>query len=100
MAEYNVDLYLTGHEHNYERMWPVLNGSVTKTYNSPGKPVHIVTGDGGAYSSDAFGSPGPWDAFRTNAWSYSDVTVNRTHAMFRQRLATNGTVIDQFVLIK
>lgn len=98
MAKYGVDVYLTGHEHNYERLWPTLNGSSTKTYIAPGKPVHVVTGAGGAYSKDTFGLPGTWDAFRSNEWSYSDIIVNRTHLDFRQRLATNSTVIDSFVL--
>ena len=56
MEEHSVDLYLCGHEHNYERLFPVLNGSFTPngTFDKPGKPVHIVTGAGGAYSKDPF----------------------------------------------
>ena len=26
MDKYSVDVYLAGHEHNYERLYPVLNG--------------------------------------------------------------------------
>mmetsp|Transcript_54517 Transcript_54517/g.118620 ORF Transcript_54517/g.118620 Transcript_54517/m.118620 type:complete len:195 (-) Transcript_54517:29-613(-) len=100
MHKYGVDLYLCGHEHNYERLWPVLNGTYTTTYDAPGKPVHVVTGSGGAYGKDTFGGAGPWDAFRSNQWSYSDVMVNRTHMVFRQRLATNSTVLDQFTLTR
>ena len=100
MEEFEVDLYLCGHEHNYERLYPVLNGTFVKSYVAPGKPVHIVTGDGGAYGPDTFGGAGPWDAFRTNAWSYSDVLANQTHIVFRQRLATNSSVIDEFVLTR
>jgi hypothetical protein len=100
MQQHGVDLYLTGHEHNYERLWPVLNGSITKSYAGPGKPVHVVTGAGGAYSHDTFGPAGPWDAFRSNEWSYSDVLVNRTHLWFRQRYASNGTVQDEFMLTR
>lgn len=56
MEQHGVDLYLCGHEHNYERLFPVLNGSYTPngTFQKPGKPVHIVTGAGGAYSKDPF----------------------------------------------
>ena len=36
------------------------------SYVKPGKPVHIVTGSGGAYSKDPFTAPqGVWDAFRS-----------------------------------
>ena len=65
-----MDLELWGHEHIYERMWPlfnytvrssiivstshvifdvnfssqVMNGSYENPYTNPGAPVHIVTG--------------------------------------------------------
>lgn len=28
MNKYKVDLYMCGHMHMYERVWPVLNGTV------------------------------------------------------------------------
>ena len=86
------------YQHNYERCWPTLNGTVTKSYDQPGKPVHVVTGAGGAYSKDEFGDAGPWDAFRSSEWSWSDISVNRTHFVLKQRLATNSSVIDSFTL--
>jgi hypothetical protein len=101
MEEHSVDLYLCGHEHNYERLWPVLNGTfdLNASYIKPGKPVHIVTGSGGAYSKDPFtAAQGEWDAFLSEEWSYSDLLANRTHMWLRQRLATNGTVIDAVVI--
>ena len=79
-------------------MWPTLNGSFVKSYDSPGKPVHVLTGSGGAYSKDALGAAGPWDAYRSGEWSYSDIVANRTHLELKQRLATNSSVIDSFVL--
>eukprot|EP01050_Picozoa_sp_SAG11_P018395 SAG11_NODE_2771_length_2990_cov_2.518506_2_plen_311_part_00 len=101
MEQHSVDLYLCGHEHNYERLWPIVNGSFIpgSSFVKPGKPVHIVTGAGGAYSKDPFTAPrGAWDAFRSEEWSYSDFLANKTHMVLRQRLATNGTVIDEMVL--
>ena len=99
MAAHNVDVYLCGHQHNYERFYPVMNGSFVQHYNNPGKPVHVVTGSGGAYSKDPFTGPIPaGDAFRSEEWSFSDIFVNRTHFWLRQRLATNGSVIDSMVL--
>ena len=29
---YKVDLVITGHQHNYERFWPVLDGKVMSRY--------------------------------------------------------------------
>lgn len=44
-----VDLCLWGHEHSYERLWPVYNhkvynGSYLEPYTNPGAPVHITSG--------------------------------------------------------
>lgn len=100
MEKYEIDVYLTGHEHNYERTYPVLNGEFTKSYDSPKKPVHVVIGSGGAYGTDEFGSAGPWDAFRSTEWSYTDIVMNMTHFHLTQKLATNSTIIDEFVLRK
>eukprot|EP01052_Picozoa_sp_SAG31_P039635 SAG31_NODE_5536_length_2470_cov_2.418389_2_plen_89_part_00 len=71
-------------------------------HHKPGKPVHIVTGAGGAYSKDPFTGPsGPWDArFRSEQWSYSDFLANKTHMWLRQRAATDGSVIDEMVLVR
>merc|ERR1711908_47304 len=102
---YGVDLYLTGHEHNYERTLPVLNGTVSRGtsgnpnyFDAPGKPIHILTGAGGAYSHDLFGPFADYDAFRALNWSFSDLVANGTHLGFKQRLASNGKEFDEFVL--
>ena len=50
----HVDLVITGHEHAYERTYPVNNFVVT-SYNStdyinPSAPIHVMIGTGGAES--------------------------------------------------
>eukprot|EP00939_MAST-03C_sp_MAST-3C-sp1_P004519 g4519.t1 len=100
MRRYGVQVYLTGHEHNYERTYPIWNGTFVRHYESPGiHVVHVLTGAGGAYGKDPFTpTAAPFDAFRSNEWCYSDIYVNRTHFFLRQKLATNGTIIDSFIL--
>jgi hypothetical protein len=49
LMEYNVDLSIWAHEHDYERFWPIydyniLNGSLENPYTEPKGPVHIVSG--------------------------------------------------------
>ena len=45
---YGVDVIFEGHEHAYERMWPVYNETVTgESYNNPKAPVHIISGFAG-----------------------------------------------------
>ena len=100
MQQYQVNVYLTGHEHNYERTWPIMNGTQVNSYDQPGKPVHIVTGSGGAYGKDPFGPVAPFDAYRSSDWSYSDIFVNNSHFILNQRLANDSSVIDTMVLTR
>ncbi len=44
--QYNVDVVLSGHWHNYERMYPLLGGQVSTI--EAGGVVYVVTGGGGA----------------------------------------------------
>lgn len=39
-----VDLFLNGHEHNYERNWPTYRGNSTQSNVEPTAPIYIVTG--------------------------------------------------------
>lgn len=52
--KYKVDMYICGHEHNYERLWPLVNGNVANGTVNPDNPyedakgtIYIVTGAGG-----------------------------------------------------
>ena len=50
LRQYNVDLYLAGHVHWYERLFPVdENGNkLSESYVNPPGPVFIINGAGGA----------------------------------------------------
>lgn len=52
LLQYGVDLVITGHEHCYERTYPVADFVVTDwdehTYVSPKAPVHVMVGTGGS----------------------------------------------------
>lgn len=54
MNEYKVDIVQTGHEHCYERTWPVhknvplFTGSNTTHFVNPEAPIYVVQGTAGA----------------------------------------------------
>lgn len=49
--EQKVDVYLCGHNHNYERTYPVYRENATqKDFHNPRAPVYIVDGAAGRYS--------------------------------------------------
>ena len=54
LLKYGVDMWNSGHVHDYESTWPIKNGNVTQTnYNEPKGIVHVT--DGNAF----FNRPGP-----------------------------------------
>ncbi|BES89928.1 Purple acid [Nesidiocoris tenuis] len=106
---YGVDLVFWGHQHNYERFWPVYNYQVkngTKgAYIDPKATVHIITGSGG---SDELIEPFrpvalPSSAFRSMHYSYTELNIlNGTHVNLRQ-IATDdasNTVVDNVMIVK
>ena len=47
--EYDVDIAIWDHVHNYERLYPiynykVVNGSYEHPYTNPKGPLHLTTG--------------------------------------------------------
>lgn len=118
--EHGVDLYLCGHEHNYERMFdvapafdprqPWLSGVSTRSTTNPPAPTYIVTGDAGNDENhEAFTRPQPnRTAFRTDAYGYSRLAVhNATHLHWEQvecdateDPGREGAVIDSFWLVQ
>jgi len=48
LHRYEVDLYITGHEHSYERVWPTLrNQVVQRNYSRPAATAYLITGAAG-----------------------------------------------------
>merc|ERR1712183_565997 len=104
--EFGVDVYLTGHLHNYERTWPVYNGTIEQqTYDKPKSTVHVVIGSAG----DDEGLTDRWQK-TTPAWSavregehvgYAEmVFANASTLPFNYRNAASGSIIDSFTLTK
>jgi 3',5'-cyclic AMP phosphodiesterase CpdA len=106
LYKYGVDLYLCGHEHSYERLWPVYqsrvyNGSLAFPYTDPPAPVHIISGAAGNQEQfDVFGPAADWSAFRSSTYGFGELTVyNATVAQWRQILA-DGTLLDEINVVK
>lgn len=98
---YGVDLYLSGHEHNYERSLPILRGgqtSLDRIRVEQGWGVtYVVTGGGGRPIYDDFGPPQPWVATRAVAHQHVRIDVTDKELVF-DAVDKSGLVIDHFVL--
>jgi len=107
MTKYSVDLYLAGHMHCYERIFPTINGTVIsygkdkKTFENPGAPMQVVQGTGGVFTDKKWVQPAPtWSAKTGSEWGYGRmlVTANTIHYSFMDTIANK--LIDEFWLIK
>mmetsp|Transcript_118041 Transcript_118041/g.329012 ORF Transcript_118041/g.329012 Transcript_118041/m.329012 type:complete len:568 (+) Transcript_118041:52-1755(+) len=95
--EHGVDLYIAGHEHDYERMFdvaphynavmPWLSGITTRSTADPPATTYMVTGSAGNIEDhEPFLRPAPRrSAKRLNTYGWSKMTVyNSTHVLWQQ----------------
>ncbi|XP_014275560.1 acid phosphatase type 7 [Halyomorpha halys] len=104
-----VDLELYGHQHSYERMFPlydfaVKNGSVSQPYVNPKAPVHITTGSAGCEEGlvNFTTIVKPWSAFRNLDYGFAKLHfVNHSHLHVQQlSVDQEGKVIDDIWIVK
>ena len=100
----NVDLVLWGHEHSYERIHPVINGTaVGRDTTNPRAPINLVLGMGGAdnsYMSGWIEPPPDWVAHREMTYGHGRIMVESATQLRFEYVATDGVVHDEFVLTK
>lgn len=102
-----VDLVISGHEHYYERTWPVYDKKALQyNYREPAAPVHITIGTlGSAYVSDKSNNiGGQWSAFvlsETGKESFGRLKVfNATHLYWEVLECANNKVVDKIWIIQ
>jgi hypothetical protein len=106
-----VDLYINGHEHDYERNYPTYRGNAHQSNVDPKATVYIVTGAAGCDElHEPFTRPQPpRSAFRSNNFGFSQMIVhNHTHLQFQQIMTDPtffgpedyGRVIDDAMIVQ
>jgi len=108
LMKHKVDIYFCGHEHAYERTFPVYKGQFEQhenhIYRNPKLPVHIIAGAAGnpeeisGFDDVLFG---PWSAARSGTYGYGHLTtVNETHLYWKQYLNKSTEDVDDLWIIK
>ncbi|CAO3653658.1 unnamed protein product [Mucor hiemalis] len=107
LLKYKVDIYMSGHVHNYERTYPVYKNKQTATsYHNAPSLFQIVIGNAGQPEGPtSFTAPYPeWSAVRYGSYGLSTFRVTPTalHIVHRAALTDGslGDVIDQFSVTK
>ncbi|MFL5355214.1 metallophosphoesterase [Archangium sp.] len=96
--KYDVDLVLTGHDHDYERTFP-MRGNAVAPSGTP-SPTYLVVGSGGASLRPLAGGKPSWAVLRNDVdHGYLDVNVEEG-TLTAQVLTPSGKVMDSFSLSK
>ncbi len=99
LDRYGVELVINGHQHSYERTWPVSASGVVAQHNyiEPKAPVYVVTGGGGESLIPFKPLQPPWSAFRAVTDESLRITVDGAN-MTVLTIAPNGTQVDGFTI--
>ncbi|KAI8645371.1 Metallo-dependent phosphatase-like protein [Parasitella parasitica] len=108
MLKHKVDVYMSGHVHNYERTYPVSKGNlITKSYHNAPSFFQIVIGNAGQPEGPAQFGDGPfpaWSAARYSSFGFSTFRVTPSTMRIVHHQAnidgTLGGVVDQFTVSK
>ncbi|XP_065178654.1 uncharacterized protein LOC135809269 [Sycon ciliatum] len=93
-AEFDVNLYVCGHYHNYVRTTPISrNGSVTSVGT-----VHVTVGTGGADLGSGQYHPVPWVAKNLTTFGVISIETVGIERMIVQFVSSSGTVLDSIVM--
>ena len=93
-----VDLHFSGHQHSYTRTCPVARYACT-----PGAPVYVCNGAAGALFTVGGIVPAYANltlAFSDDQWGVSYFEANGTHLHGQWVLNADGSVADDFWLVK
>ena len=96
LSKYNVDLYICGHVHSYERTYPVLNGTrVSEVYENPNATTHVMVGGAGAGLSKTWSHDQPeWSASRIIDYAVGVIDVPNATTMHWRLVSTHTSGID------
>jgi hypothetical protein len=107
MLEYQVDMALFGHVHNYQRNMPIMKGGIRDPngLHNPSAPLYILNGAGGQLEGlDRVNSRYQKDYLAKHLddiYGWGRVTVhNATHLTYEFVASVNGTVLDSATLVK
>jgi calcineurin-like phosphoesterase family protein len=97
---YRVDLVIHGHDHVYERMYPMReNKAVVKQgnrYKQGAGVVYVTCGGGGVSLYDLAPEPTPWTAKREKTYCYLKVRVPVRGALRVEAYRVDNTPIEAF----
>lgn len=102
--EHKVDIAISGHDHNYERTFPVDSTTAyqtdTNAFLRPEGPIHILVGTGGRILYPGSSSNPEWSAhFESTTYGFGVLELlNKDAIQFTFYDDDNGDVLDIFTI--
>lgn len=103
--DYDVDMYITGHIHAYQRFWPVYNDKkMGSDYINPKATVHVANGAAG--NEESHDTKFPPTMNYTNVLDYQHFgyalldVVSDTTLTYTFIASSDDTILDQFTVVK
>lgn len=97
---YRVDLVIHGHDHVYERMYPMRNNAAVVNsgtrYKQGAGVVYVTCGGGGVSLYDLMPEPTPWTATREKTYCYLKVRVPARGALRVEAYRVDNSLIEAF----
>lgn len=97
-----ADLVLAGHDHDYERTWPVQAGEPTTTQGDTfldTVPVHVVSGGGGQSLYQSWQPQPTWSAVRAAEFHFLQVDATPDQLTVAA-VRPDGSLLDRFTLVR
>jgi acid phosphatase type 7 len=102
LEEGGADLVLAGHDHDYERMWPLRQERVVARTNESTKgdaPVYVVSGGGGESLYKEWAPLPDWTAHRAAEYHFLLIDIN-AERLDVQAIRADGSVLDHFSILR
>ncbi len=100
LEKYRVDLVLAGHDHVYERSFPILGGKPVsqerERYRKGVAPIHVIAGGGGAGLYKFAPRPSSLNAIRELTHARLRVTVRAEGPLEVEAIRLDGSTLDHF----
>jgi predicted phosphodiesterase len=125
LEQYNVDLVLQGHQHNYQRTYPIkynsdtpinpiITDKSTNNYNNPEGQIFLTVGTGGIDLHDLDGNKAPYititeyeefgflnvDVMNSNANNNNERTSTLVGTFYSNNGGGSEKIMDQFTITK
>lgn len=103
--QYGVDICLTGHNHAYERTYPLNNGQIVSTasdrYHDPTGTIYLVSGGAGRFLYFQWQNQEAWSHKRASAYHICKFTMRNFDTLKCEVLEVpTGNKLDEFTIVK